>query len=80
MIIHVKLFATLKKYAPDGESAKSFPLEVTENSSLGDLIHLLNIPNEEAKICFVNGHAEEPDYVLKENDEIGIFPPVGGGS
>jgi molybdopterin converting factor small subunit len=80
VIIHVKLFATLIKFAPNGESAKSFPVEVTEGFSLGDLIKLLKIPNEEAKICFVNGHAEEPDYVLKENDEIGMFPPVGGGS
>jgi molybdopterin converting factor small subunit len=39
----------------------------------------LKIPVEEAKITFVNGIIQELDYEIKSGDEIGIFPPIGGG-
>jgi molybdopterin converting factor small subunit len=80
MIVHVKLFATLKIFSPDKVAANPFALEVLEKCTLSELVKQLKIPNEEAKICFVNGHAEDPEFILHENDEVGIFPPVGGGS
>ncbi len=30
-------------------------------------------------IILVNGKREKPDYLLKENDEVTIIPPVSGG-
>ncbi len=44
------------------------------------LVNQLNIPDEQVKICFINGLIREMDYVLQEADEVGIFPPIGGGS
>jgi molybdopterin converting factor small subunit len=39
----------------------------------------LPIPRELARVVFVNGIRQEPDWVLREGDEVGIFPPIAGG-
>jgi len=39
----------------------------------------LQIPTEETRIMFVNGIIQESDYRLKDGDEVGLFPPIGGG-
>jgi molybdopterin synthase sulfur carrier subunit len=80
MLVHVKLFATLGMFAPHGISAKPFPLEVEPGSTLQDLVGRLKIPDEEVKICFVNGRIMELSYCFQEGDEVGIFPPIGGGT
>lgn len=80
MKIKVKLFATLQRYAPDGETAgEPFDVELPEKSSIRDLMEQLGIREREAKVAFVNGRARASMYHLKPDDEVGIFPPVGGG-
>ena len=80
MRVIVKLFAGLKTYAPvEGLPGTPFEIELPEGSTLQDVVTYLNLPEEEVKIAFVNGIIQEMDSVLKSGDEIGIFPPVGGG-
>ena len=79
MKISVKLFASLGDFAPGGESAKPFTCEIDAGMSLIGLIHQLDIPADEAKLLFVNGRTRKRDYVLQPGDEVGIFPPIGGG-
>ncbi|MBN1486670.1 MAG: MoaD/ThiS family protein [Anaerolineae bacterium] len=80
MLVGVKLFATLRRYAPEGnELGEVFEVELPENSVIGDLIEYLNIRSGEVKVSFVNGRARSVHYLLKEGDEVGFFPPVGGG-
>jgi molybdopterin converting factor small subunit len=80
MKVQVKLFATLQRYAPDGKKAGDpFEVELPEKSNIGDLTTQLGIRPREAKVAFVNGRARAEMYRLKEGDEIGLFPPVGGG-
>jgi len=50
-----------------------------EGATIADLIHHLNLPAEEVKLAFVNGRARPEDWRLEPGDEVGIFPPVGGG-
>lgn len=80
MHIQVKLFASLGIFAPHGKAATIFPYVIDEGTNLNMLVNLLNIPDEQVKICFINGLIREMDYVLQEADEVGIFPPIGGGS
>lgn len=78
--IGVKLFADLKSYAPDGKKAGSpFPVELAAGSTLADLITLLGIPPSLARVTFVNGRSRRETFSLSQGDEVGIFPPVGGG-
>ena len=76
----VKLFAGLKPYAPvEGLPGTPFEIGLPDACTLQDVVTHLKLPEEEVKISFVNGIIQEMDYVLKSGDEIGIFPPVGGG-
>ena len=80
MKIQVKLFATLQRYAPEGQFAgEAFEMELPEGSSIAKVIELLAIRPHEVKVAFVNGRARAEVYRLKEGAEVGFFPPVGGG-
>lgn len=77
--VHVKLFATLRRYRPGLGLGEAFPGELPEGATVGDLVQQLGLPAEEVKIVFVNGLFRNLDHVLADGDELGIFPPVGGG-
>lgn len=79
MKITVKLFASLGEYAPGGESAKPFCCEIRPDTTLMELLEALGIPLEEARLLFVNARTRKKDFVLQSGDEVGIFPPIGGG-
>lgn len=73
--INLKLFANLRRFLPD--SAEKYP--VTPGISVRSLITGLNIPEEKAKLIFIDGVRGELDSVLQGGERVGIFPPVGGG-
>jgi molybdopterin converting factor small subunit len=79
MIVKVKLFATLRKYLPDLELGSSKDVQIDHGTTIEQLYKNLGIPIEEVKLAYVNGIYCEPDYILNDGDEIGIFPPIGGG-
>ena len=80
MLIKVKLFATLRRFAPvSGLPGTPFEVDMPPGATIGQLAQLLQLPPEETKVAFVNGRAQELDFVLSPGDELGIFPPVGGG-
>ncbi|GAB4534195.1 MAG: hypothetical protein Kow0063_17070 [Anaerolineae bacterium] len=88
MKVYVKLYATLARSVsgpvlaqyPQGIRAGSrIQVELPENSTLADLLDYLALPSQDVKVSFVNGVAQDLDYRLKAGDEVGIFPPIGGG-
>ncbi len=79
MKIYVRLFATLRQYIPNAKGGATLSFELPESATLHHLIEKLNLPVEEVKLCYVNGRYQELNYTLQEGDEIGIFPPIGGG-
>ncbi len=79
MQIRVKLFATLVRCVSGVKPGVPFDVELPEGVSILDLVHRLNLPENEVKIAFVNGRIESLDYLFKYGDEVGIFPPIGGG-
>ena len=80
MIVKVKLFATLRKFLPGVELGKSSDIPLESGTSIAQLYEVLKIPAEEIKLAYVNGIYCEIDTILQDGDEIGIFPPIGGGS
>ena len=80
MIIKIRLFASLRKYLPDLGLGQTKEMQVEQGISIARLYEILEIPIEEIKLAFVNGIYCEPDCILKDGDEIGIFPPIGGGN
>ena len=73
--IDLKFFATLQKYSPPASDA----YVVEAGTSVRTLVQQLGIPEEKAKIIFINSVKVTLDSVLQDGDRLGIFPPVGGG-
>ena len=79
MQVTVKLFATLTHYGQGERAGTPFIVDLSENTTLQELVENLKIPPEETRIMFVNGIIQEFEYILKDGDDVGIFPPIGGG-
>ena len=77
--VHTKLFASLRLYRPGLELGEAFPIELPEGATVGDLTREIGLPDSEVKLVFVNALFREPAHELADGDEVGIFPPVGGG-
>jgi molybdopterin synthase sulfur carrier subunit len=79
MRVRVKVFATLSRHFADRMPGVPFEAEVPDQATVEDLVERLKLPREEVKAVFVNGRAQPLSYALNPGDEIGIFPPIGGG-
>jgi molybdopterin converting factor small subunit len=77
--VHVKLFATLRDLRPGLGIGEAFPVELSDGATIDDLVRELELPQDQVKLVFVNALVRELDHVLADGDELGIFPPVGGG-
>lgn len=69
----------LAKYLPGVKAGEPFDFDLQNGATLSDMIKQLNLPQDEAKLTFVNGLSQTLDYQLQNNDEVGIFSPIGGG-
>jgi molybdopterin converting factor small subunit len=79
--LEIRLFAGLKCNNPDLPffGKNEFILSVPEGTTIGDLRRILAIDPVIRLLVMVNHHCELEDWVLGDNDRIGIFPPIGGG-
>ena len=77
MIISVRLYASLVKYAPNGEKGY-FSLDVTPMDVKG-LIEHLGIHEYDAGMVMVNGKKAEYGDILSENDRVQILTELKGG-
>lgn len=77
MQVEVRLYAGLRTSGSGGHGPLKTALE--EGTTVHTLLKVLDIPPERVKVVFVNGRQQPPDYVLQEEDRVGIFPPAGGG-
>ena len=74
MQITVKLFATLRRF-----HVKEFPLEISEGTTVGQVIETLELPDDEVAIIMINGISKKREVILLEQDVLALFPAVGGG-
>jgi len=78
MRIEVRLYATLRRYAPSAADGV-LNVDVPEGSKASDVIASVGVNADEVHIVMVNGVSSPPHQVLAEGDRLGLFPPVGGG-
>lgn len=74
MKIHLKLYGEFTKYGPEESS-----LELTDESTVSDLLKKLSIEEKNYIIILVNLRRSWFEEKLKEGDAVSIFSPVGGG-
>ncbi len=79
IVVHVRLFATLRRQYPDLGIGESMPVELPNGATIGQLIEHMRLPAAQVKIVFVNGIIQKREYVFNDGDQVGVFPPVGGG-
>lgn len=78
MVIEVRLFATLRRYAPSSASGV-VSLDVNDSFTIEDVMNQLGIGAEEVHVIMVNGVSSDLKHVLADGDRVGLFPAVGGG-
>lgn len=54
-------------------------LVITGAATVGELLGELDVSEEEAAMVFVNGERAAAETVVRDGDEIRVFPLVGGG-
>jgi len=80
MKVFVKLYATLRRFAPpDNELGEFFEVEFN-GATISDLAEQLGFTQELARIVFVNDNqTSDLSSTLTNGDRVVMFPPVGGG-
>lgn len=75
MKIQIKLMGVLKDKTPaDGQ------LTISDDATIRDVLQQMDIPVDSVQVFTVNGSLErDKSRTLAENDELTVFPPVGGG-
>jgi len=73
--IQIKLFANLQPLMPS--SGEKYP--IYPGISIRNLLEQLKIPQEKAKLIFIDGIKANLSSTLDGGERVGIFPPVGGG-
>jgi len=80
MKVYVKLYALLRKHHPGPNRSIPLEVELPDGAIVSDLIPTLHLPTELVRSPFVNNAAAKLDTVLKDGDQVALFPPVVGGS
>jgi len=77
MKIHLKCFSSLVN--PDScDYKESTEYDLSEGQTIEDLVKKAGVDMKELKIAFVNGRIVEIDEVLRDGDQVGFAPAVGG--
>jgi sulfur-carrier protein len=74
MKVKVKLFASLRTFGPDEQV-----LELPAQTTIDDVVQLLKIPGTIRLLRIVNGEHRPADHLLKDGDDLALFPPIAGG-
>ena len=74
MNIEVRLFASFRD-----NRWKSKYLTINEKATIKNIIEQIDIKEEELGIVLVNGRHSDVNTILKNEDVLALFPPVGGG-
>ena len=72
--VEVRLFATLRQ-----GRGKTQLMEVKEDTTIADILKVLNIDENEVAIMLLNGKDGPSDRQVNDGDVISLFPPIGGG-
>ncbi|MHB1654266.1 MAG: MoaD/ThiS family protein [Desulfitobacteriaceae bacterium] len=74
MHITIKLFASLRV-----GRFKTEKWEMPEGSTVADILTRLGLKVREVSILRINGRDAEDEQVLRDEDSVALFPPLGGG-
>jgi molybdopterin converting factor small subunit len=79
MTIEIRLFAAFRDFLPPESGTSSFSKVLEEETTVGDILRELKLPEDTPKIITVNGAHAETDRMLRDGDVLSLFPPIVGG-
>lgn len=79
MALKIFLAATLRKYVAGYDASKGHVLSVNAPIAVRDVARRLAIPEEEVKLIMVDGIHAGWETILRGDERVAFFPPVGGG-
>lgn len=77
MQITVKLYGTLKAYAPGAKT--QFELELASGATLEDVLGYWNIPYDDTHVLLINGRRASKNSRFHSGDILVMFPEISGG-
>ncbi len=81
MLVHVKLYASLRRYRPEIALGQSFLCTLPDETTVGHLIvDALGLPSQEVAIMLVNGVYSDREQLLQDGDQVALWPPIAGGA
>ncbi|MBU0735084.1 MAG: MoaD/ThiS family protein [Proteobacteria bacterium] len=79
MPVKVFLSSVLRQYIPGYDPLAGIEFTLDGKMTVSELCKLMNIPQDRVKIVMVNGMSKPFDFVLRGDERVGLFPPLGGG-
>jgi molybdopterin converting factor small subunit len=79
MRIRVKLHGMLRRYLPAGSNDNAAVLELPPGATVADAISTLGIPPDHTKMMVSGDEHVETTTVLRDGQEVSLFPPLAGG-
>ena len=77
MIVRVRCFTGMRRFAPDGRS--EFDIELDAGASVADLFNRLGVLVGTDVIAAVNGRRADREAALHNGDAAVLFTPMEGG-
>ncbi len=83
MKVRLRLFASLKPFAPAGAAAGEFDLELPDGTTPQQVIEQLSLPPRITALVMIDGRHQTPEDVaqraLLNGEVLAIAPPIAGG-
>jgi sulfur-carrier protein len=83
MKVRLRLFASLKPFAPTGSSEGKFDLDLPEGTTPQQVIEQLALPPRITALVMIDGRHQTPEDVVQrallEGEVLAIAPPIAGG-
>ena len=79
LTVTVRLYATLRRFAPEAVDPRSFPVVLPAGATLRTLVERVGLPATQWKKAFRNSAACGETEELHDGDVVAFFPPIAGG-
>lgn len=79
MAVRIFLSSSLRTYVPGYDPLEGIQETVEQPIPLKEFCSRLKIPVQAIKIAMADGKRVSMDYVIRGNERLALFPPVGGG-
>ena len=79
MTVSVVCSRMMEKYLPQSANGEPLAVELSDGSTVSDLLDQIGVPQDVAKLVFVNHTKLSHNDLLPDGAQVEIFPVIAGG-